>query len=198
MRAQTKKYGKAIRLIAIALAALSVFALASCGNEAEKAEEAKQALTDVMEGFKSGDEEIVGRYADLSSDPDLASLLTSSLENMSYEIKSVTVDGNKAEVELSLTTVDSTQIMQKYIESVAAMVSGEDYQSRIDTMTKEEYDKLMDEQLENILTGGEVGTVTSDEKVSLTKENGEWKLGDSSLGDKLLGNTLSAIKQIKQ
>ena len=65
-------------------------------------------------------------------------------------------------------------------------------------MTKEEYDALMDEQLEKILSSGEIGTVTSDETIEMTKDGGEWKLSDSSLPDKLIGNTLSAIKQIKQ
>ncbi len=191
---------KTLKLLAASAAAVSLLTLASCGggNSAESAQEAQQAFGAVMDGFKSGDTAAIEEYVDLSADPELSAALAASLGNISYDIKSVSANGNTATVDVSVTSLDTSQVMQKYIESVAALVSSPDYQSKVGTMTKEEYDALMNEQLENILSSGEIGTVTTDETIEMSKEDGEWKLSDSALPDKLIGNTLSAIDQIKQ
>lgn len=190
---------KTLKILAVAMAAVSVLVLASCGgNDEEKVQQATQAFETVMDGFKSGDTAVIEEYVDLGDDPELGSALAASLGNIAYEVKSVTVSGNTATVNASITSIDSSRLMQKYIENVAALVSSPDYQSKVGTMTKEEYDALMNAQLISILSSGEVGTVTTDETIEMTKEDGEWKLSGSSLPDKLIGNTLSAIKQIKQ
>ncbi len=190
---------KTLKILAVAMAAVSVLALAACGgNDEEKVQQATQAFETVMDGFKSGDTAVIEEYVDLGDDPELGSALAASLGNIAYEVKSVTVSGNTATVNASITSIDSSRLMQKYIENVAALVSSPDYQSKVGTMTKEEYDALMNAQLISILSSGEVGTVTTDETIEMTKEDGEWKLSGSSLPDKLIGNTLSAIKQIKQ
>ncbi len=190
---------KTLKFLAVVMAAVSVLALAACGgNDEEKVSQATQAFGTVMDGFKSGDAAVIGEYVDLGDDPELSAALTASLGNINFEVKSVQADGNKATVDASVTSLDTSQVMQKYIESVAALVSSPDYQSKVGTMTKEEYDALMNAQLINILSSGEIGTVTTDETIEMTKENGQWKLSDSSLPDKLIGNTLNAIKQIKQ
>ncbi len=190
---------KTLKILAAVAAAASMLALASCGgNSGQKAQEAQQAFGAVIDDFKSGDTAAIEEYVDVSVDPQLSAALAASLGNIAYEVKSVEVNGNKATVEASVTSLDTSQIMQKYIEGVAALVSSPDYRSKIDTMTKEEYDALMNEQLEKILSSGEIGTVTSDETIEMKNEDGVWKLSDSSLPDKLIGNTLSAIEQIKQ
>ena len=190
---------KSLKFLAVVMAAVSVLALAACGgNDEEKVQQATQAFETVMDGFKSGDTAVIEQYVDLGDDPELGSALAASLGNIAYEVKSVTVSGNTATVNASITSIDSSRLMQKYIENVAALVSSPDYQSKVGTMTKEEYDALMNAQLISILSSGEVGTVTTDETIEMTKEDGEWKLSGSSLPDKLIGNTLSAIKQIKQ
>ncbi len=190
---------KSLKFLAVVMAAVSVLALAACGgNDEEKVQQATQEFETVMNGFKSGDAAVIGEYVDLGGDPELSAALTASLGNITFEVKSVQTDGNKATVDASVTTIDSSQVMQKYIENVAALVSSPDYQGKVGTMTKEEYDALMNAQLISILSSGEIGTVTTDETIEMTKENGQWKLSDSSLPDKLIGNTLNAIKQIKQ
>ena len=190
---------KTLKFLAVVMAAVSVLALAACGgNDEEKVSQATQAFETVMDGLKSGDAAVIEEYVDLGDDPELSAALAASLGNTDYEVKSVTVSGNTATVNVSVTAIDSSQVMQKYIENVAALVSSPDYQSKVGTMTKEEYDALMNAQLISVLSSGEIPAVTTDETVELTKENGEWKLGDSSLPDKLIGNTLNAIKQIKQ
>lgn len=190
---------KSLKILAVVMAAVSVLALAACGgNDEEKVQQATQEFETVMDGFKSGDAAVIGEYVDLGGDPELSAALTASLGNIAFEVKSVQTDGNKATVDASVTSLDTSQIMQKYIENVAALVSSPDYQSKVGTMTKEEYDALMNAQLINILSSGEIGTVTTEETIEMTKEDGQWKLSDSSLPDKLIGNTLNAIKQIKQ
>ena len=190
---------KSLKFLAVVMAAVSVLALAACGgNDEEKVQQATQDFETVMDGFKSGDAAVIGEYVDLGDDPELSAALTASLSNITFEVKSVQADGNKATVDERMLETSVCRDMQKYIENVAALVSSPDYQSKIGTMTKDEYDALMNAQLISVLSSGEIPAVTTDETVELTKENGEWKLGDSSLPDKLIGNTLNAIKQIKQ
>lgn len=88
--------------------------------------------------------------------------------------------------------------MQKYIENIAVMVSSPEYQNNLATMTKEDYQKLMDDQLANVLENGGVPNVTKTIDVNMKKEGGSWKVDGSALPELLVTNTLNAIEQIKQ
>ena len=61
---------------------------------------------------------------------------------MTYDINSVTASSaKKAVVNADITLIDASQVMQKYIENIAVMVSSPEYQNNLATMTKEDYQK---------------------------------------------------------
>lgn len=178
-------------------------ALTSCGGNTEvTGQEAEQAFSETMEAFKSGDVEQIKKYCDsaeINDNTDLRAAILSSLKNVTYDINSVTASSaKKAVVNADITLIDASQVMQKYIENIAAMVSSPEYQNNLATMTKEDYQKLMDDQLTNVLENGGVPNVTKNIDVNMKKEGGSWKVDGSALPELLVTNTLNAIEQIKQ
>ena len=182
---------------------LIIGALTSCGGNTEEArQEAEQAFSKTMEAFKSGNVEQIKNYCDsveINDNTDLRAAILSSLKNVTYDINSVTASSaKKAVVNADITLIDASQVMQKYIENIAAMVSSPEYQNNLATMTKEDYQKLMDDQLANVLENGGVPNVTKTIDVNMKKEGGSWKVDGSALPELLVTNTLKAIEQIKQ
>lgn len=182
---------------------LIIGALTLCGGNTEEArQEAEQAFSKTMEAFKSGNVEQIKNYCDsveINDNTDLRAAILSSLKNVTYDINSVTASSaKKAVVNADITLIDASQVMQKYIENIAAMVSSPEYQNNLATMTKEDYQKLMDDQLANVLENGGVPNVTKTIDVNMKKEGGSWKVDGSALPELLVTNTLNAIEQIKQ
>lgn len=182
---------------------LIIGALTSCGGNTEEArQEAEQAFSETMEAFKSGDVEQIKKYCDsaeINDNTDLRAAILSSLKNVTYDINSVTASSaKKAVVNADITLIDASQVMQKYIENIAAMVSSPEYQNNLATMTKEDYQKLMDDQLTNVLENGGVPNVTKTIDVNMKKDGRSWKVDGSALPELLVTNTLNAIEQIKQ
>ena len=181
---------------------LIIGALTSCGNTEEARQEAEQAFSETMEAFKSGNVEQIKNYCDsveINDNTDLRAAILSSLKNVTYDINSVTASSaKKAVVNADITLIDASQVMQKYIENIAVMVSSPEYQNNLATMTKEDYQKLMDDQLANVLENGGVPNVTKTIDVNMKKEGGSWKVDGSALPELLVTNTLNAIEQIKQ
>lgn len=182
---------------------LIIGALTSCGGNTEEArQEAEQAFSETMEAFKSGNVEQIKNYCDsveINDNTDLRAAILSSLKNVTYDINSVTASSaKKAVVNADITLIDASQVMQKYIENIAVMVSSTEYQNNLATMTKEDYQKLMDDQLANVLENGGVPNVTKTIDVNMKKEGGSWKVDGSALPELLVTNTLNAIEQIKQ
>ena len=181
---------------------LIIGALTSCGGNTEEArQEAEQAFSETMEAFKSGNVEQIKNYCDsveINDNTDLRAAILSSLKNVTYDINSVTASSaKKAVVNADITLIDASQVMQKYIENIAVMVSSPEYQNNLATMTKEDYQKLMDDQLANVLENGGVPNVTKTIDVNMKKEGGSWKVDGSALPELLVTKTLNEIEPLK-
>ena len=192
---------KTVKFFGIMMAVIiAMTALTSCGkSDEESAKEMGVSFMNIMNAFKSGDVNMIENYTDLGDDEALISALAASLANLDWKVNDTTINsGKSATLDVDVTMLDASQIMQKYITNVSTLVSSPDYQSKLASITKEEYDELMNAQLISVLESGEIPVITENVTVEMVKQNGEWQLTDSSLPDKLIGNTLSAIKQIKQ
>ncbi len=175
----------------------------SCGtNDDEVKAQAEQAFVETMEAFKAGDADKINeycKYTNISDESELISIILSSLENVSYSINSVTVNsGKSATLDVDITLIDASQVMSKYVEKIVELVSSSEYQSKIDSMTKEDYDELMNEKLSEVLQNGEIPNVTQNLSIIMVKEDGSWKVDGSELSQLLVTNTLDAITMIKQ
>lgn len=186
----------------IVLTALTA-ALSSCtGNTEAAKQEAEQAFNTVMQAFVSGDAAAVNRNcvsAGIDESSELTKIILSSLGNVTYTVRTVNAEsGDRATVNADITMIDSSQVMQKYVESIVAMVSSAEYQQRLETMTRDDYQNLMDEQLRTVLSSGEIPNVTENVNVTMVKDGGEWKVEGQNLTGLLITNTLDAVSQIKQ
>lgn len=186
--------------IAVLILALT---FTSCGtNDEEVKTQAEQAFAEAMEAFKAGDADKINeycKYANISDESELRSIILSSLKNVSYNINSVTANSSKsATIDVDITLIDASQVMSKYVENIVELVSSSEYQSKIDTMTKEDYDEMMNEELSEILQSGEIPNVTQNLSIIMVKEDGSWKVDGSELSQLLVTNTLDAITMIKQ
>lgn len=197
-----KTFGKTLALI-ISIS-ISILILASCGSGSveEAREEVNQEFPQIIEAFKSGDIETINANSMNKvdfNDSGLETAVLSSLTNIEYKVNSVTPSGGKdAVVNVDITMIDSSKVMEKYIQNIASLVSSSEYQSMLPNLTKEDYEKIMDDELVKILASGEIPTVTKTIDVPMQKSKDSWKLKDNSLSDMLAGNTVNAIKQIKQ
>lgn len=197
---------KKFTLILAVLLSMAVITLSmtACGkSDAEVQSEAEESFASVMEAFKNGDIETIKSYCmspdTISDDTELRSAILSSLENVTYDIKSKSVNDNKnITVNAEITMIDSSKVMEKYIENIAALISSSDYQNKLDTITREEYQELMNNELKKALNNQDIPSVTKEVSVNMRYDNGVWKLNGSELTDLLITNTIDAISQIRQ
>lgn len=179
-------------------------ALSSCGKSNDEVKkESGEAFSAVIDAFKSGDAQQIKSYClspeALGEDTEIKSAVLSSLGNITYEIKEITVNDSKnVTVNADITMIDSSKVMEKYIENIVALVSSAEYQSKLSSMERDEYQKLMNDEFEKILNGGEIPTVTKNLDVNLRFDDGKWKLAGSELTDVLVTNTVNAVSQIRQ
>lgn len=184
---------------------MSILVLASCGSGSieEAKTEINHQFPQIIDSFKSGNIDSINTYSinevNIDDEDGLKTAILSSLSNIDYKINSVTPEnGKNAVVNIDITMIDSSQVMEKYIQNIMTLVSSPEYQSLLSSLTKEDYAKMMDDELAKILASGELQTVTKTVDVNLQKSNDTWKLKDNSLADLLMNNTVNAINQIKQ
>lgn len=194
-----------VRIISISAIVLSIAILmTSCSKSNSEIEsEAKTAFDTIINAFKSGDSEQIKSLCitpdSLGEDTEIKSAILSSLKNIAYEIKNVTVNDRKnARINVDITIIDSSKIMEQYIENIVALVSSSEYQSKLATMEREEYQDIMNDEFEKVLNNGEIPTVTKNIDVDLRFDEGKWKLNGAALTDLLVTNTVNAVSQIKQ
>ncbi len=181
-----------------------VFSITSCGKTTEELEiEAQTAFSSVMEAFKSGDVEQIKSFCmspdTISDDTEITSTILNSLKGITYDIKSTSADDrNNVTINAEITMIDSSKVMEKYIDNIVSLVSSPEYQSKLGTMSREDYQKIMIEEFEKALTNQDIPTVKKGVNVDMRYDNGTWKLNGSELTDLLITNTIDAINQIRQ
>lgn len=182
-----------------------ILTMSACGAKSndEIKSEANAAFSSAMEAFKFGNVEEIKSFCispDLvSDDTEIRSAILNSLSNITYDIKSSTVNDSKnVTVNADITMIDSSKVMEKYIENIVNLVSSSEYQNNLASMSREEYQSLMNQELEKVLSGGEVPNVTKNLNIEMRFDDGAWKINGSELTDLLITNTINAINQIRQ
>lgn len=194
-----------IRIISVAAITLSIVILmTSCGKSNSEIEnEATTAFETIINAFKSGDSQQIKSLCitpdSLGEDTEIKSAILSSLKNITYEIKNVTVtDSKNASINVDITVIDSSKIMEQYIQNIIALVSSSEYQSKLSSMEREEYQDIMNNEFKKVLNSGEIPTITKNIDVDMRFDDGKWKLHGAALTDLLVTNTVNAVSQIKQ
>lgn len=182
---------RGIKALAAALSAVLICAaMTGCGrSNDELTAEATTEFESLMQTFQTGDVEQI-KQADKSGDiaedlneitnANLTAAIFGALKNMTYTINSTTVtDDSDVRFNVTLNTINSSLVMQEYISSITTLVASPEYQAQLATMTKEDYENLMSEQMINIINSGTIPTVENTVDVTLSLDNGSWEIKDS-------------------
>ena len=169
------------------LAAGLVLALSGCGKSNGE-ELIRTSVTEVMEVFKNPTEENLKQFVENSDidtseldayDIDLYEFLGHCFKHFSYEVGEVKVDGDHATVDVTVTNANVSKAMENATNTVmgnvdqyADMLAAEDGQKQ--------FMKVFFDEIYAELDGSDE-LVTSDEKLTLTKTDGEWEVDKSSL-----------------
>lgn len=182
---------RGIKALAAALSAVLICsAMTGCGrSDEELTAEATAEFESLMQTFQTGDVEQIkqaDRSGDIAEDlneitnANLTAAIFGALKNMTYTVNSTTVtDDSDVRFNVTLSTINSSLVMQEYISSITTLVASPEYQAQLATMTKEDYENLMSEQMINIINSGTIPTVENTVDVTLSLDNGSWEIEDS-------------------
>ena len=183
---------KGIR-IAVGLLMLILLLLSAAGCSSVSS--AQESFEEMMQAFQTGDREQISAYYDFAKiskfinakdSEDMENAVLATLPSMEYKVNSAEKSGKQTvKMNVEITTVDFSVVMQNYIQKVMELVGSPEYQEKISGMTKEEYQTLLAQQLTDVLRQGELPKATNTLDVTMMKSDKEWKLGGD--GETFLG-----------
>lgn len=189
---------------AVILMVVMMASVTGCGGE----KDARAAFDGMMQAFQTGEAEKINAYYDFAEvsrfinvedQAEMLQTILDTLKQMEYRVDSVEkIDGANVKVTATVTTMDFSQVLDRYLEKVIAMVSDESYQARIGSMTQEEYQKLLASQMTETLKEGAFPTTEKTISVTMVKEGGKWVAGgdkDAFLGA-LFSNLTEAVNSL--
>lgn len=184
-----------IRCIPLLLALLLL--LAGCGTQQPAAENAVQ---EAFEAIKAMDRQTIQtRFTENPLGDGYSEDVTEQqlVENLSCRVVSCEQTDDTAVATLQITNLDMQQVMDAYITAALEDLFT-NLGTGIDEISEEELDARYEQILQDILTGGEIDTVTSEVEVNLTyAEEGGWVIETTDqLTDAMLGGLLSYVDQL--
>ena len=175
-----KKVGKVF--VAWILTGILLLSFTACGAQ----NHATKAFDAMMQALKSGEKEQVQVYFDI--DGEMAKFLTErkteledavldALKKMDYKVEAIQkIDNNQVSIEAKITTLDFSEVMNRFLNQVMLLVSGEEYRNQVGNMSKETYQNLLIEQMVAVLAQTDIEKIESIVSVVMIKENGKWQM----------------------
>lgn len=180
------------KIICFITAICMTLTLAACGG-AES--EARETFESMMNAFKSCDKTQINKYygfdkltsyIEAEEGEFLSDAVLGTLSEMDYKVNSAEkVNSTAVKLNVEITTVDFSKIMNNYIEKVTALVASPEYQAKVRTMDDSEYKSLMAAQMIDCIEESGKETVTKTTDVTMIKSESGWSLGGNS--DDFLG-----------
>ncbi len=175
------------RIMAVCLTVVLVLSLSACGAKSD----ATKAFDTMMSALKSGEKAQITPYYDFettaeqvvaNNKEELEQEILKTLTKMDYKVISgEKLDSNQVKLKVEVTTLDFSEVMNRFIAKVMELVSAEDYQARVGSMSQEEYQGLLAEQMMTVLNQEDIPTVQETLEVTMEKESGNWKLGSGKM-----------------
>ena len=110
----------------------------------------------------------------------------STLKSMDYKVNSIKDAGDNAMViNVDITTLDYSKIIERYIEDMMELVDSKEYQVKIKSMTAGDYKKLMVDKMIDAISESSSEKVTKTVDVLMIKSGEKWVLGGDA--DAFLG-----------
>lgn len=170
--------------LCLLLAAILATAGTACGQE----KEARQALDAMMQAFQTGQEEQIGAYYDFDQvssfiskedEAELRAAILDTLKQMTYQVESSDKkSGTEVTFQLKITTLDFSEVMDRYIGKVIELVGSPEYQANVSAMSQEAYQKQLADQMTAVLReGDDIPKADKEVSVTMVKEGDVWKAG---------------------
>lgn len=178
------KVRKALGEALVACLALSMGMLAGCGAPVDEEQAVRDVIAANFDEVKNADNEfqqsVAQGFAATAGDTfDADAIAASIMEGFDYSIDEVTVDGDKAQAQVMITCKRMTDLNTKVTEAVTELTSSM-VGSDVETIQAAYADKVLD------IFNETVPTESGPYEIALTKENGSWVLGSSSVTSALL------------
>ncbi len=188
---------KISKVIAIIMVLFLSVGLVGCNA----VEEATKAFDEMMAAFKSGEKEKIFEYYnfeeeskiidDMVSD-EFYSVVLSTLSKMDYKIKNTEkIDGSTVKFTVDLTTIDFSKVMELYINKIMEMVASPEYQAKVSSMTKEEYQKELTDKMVEVIESPDMTTKENQVELTMNKVNGTWYPGPEK--DEFIKSVFSSL-----
>lgn len=167
-------------LAAISASALLVFTLgvmAGCNSGPSDEEVIRQSLTEELDQIKNMDDEFINAMAtDMDVDElatygiDGVEFMKTYLDGFDYKIGDITVDGNKATAQVTLTCKSFTAYNQAVQQAATELATDTE---RLQAMTTDQLNQLLGQTVMDALAGVEVAE-TDQIDITFTKNGNTW------------------------
>ncbi|MEE1013680.1 MAG: hypothetical protein U0L92_05150 [Clostridia bacterium] len=130
---------------------------------------------------------------------ELEDAILGTLQQMQYEVTAVEkIDSTNVVIKANVTTVDFSQVMTQFVEQLTALVAEKEYQARLSTLTRAEYQGLLAERMITVLNQGDISTASSTIEVRMVKESGAWRMqaGQDDFLNSIFANLANAIASL--
>lgn len=181
------------RIIAVFIIACLCAVGAGCSFMSKN--DAKESFEGMMNAFKECNREEINKYysfsavtayIDEASGEEYQDAVLSTLKNMDYKVNSIKDAGDNAMViNVDITTLDYSKIIERYIEDVMELVESKEYQVQIKSMAADDYKKLMVDKMIDAISESSSEKVTKTVDVLMIKSSEKWVLGGDA--DAFLG-----------
>lgn len=192
------------KITAVCMVLVLLVALTGCGGTGD----ATNALDSMMTALKSGEKSQIMQYYDFDAETEpilaenkdeLEQAILQTLTQMTYKVSAAEkVDKNTVKVSVEVTTLDFSEVMNRFVNKVMEMVASEEYQNEIGSMSQEAYQGKLAEQMLYVLAQNDIPTVSETLEVTMAKESGEWKMteGKSEFMNAVFANLIQVVTSL--
>ena len=191
------------RIVGLILAISMLFCLFSCGAE----DEAKSAVSGMMDAFKALDFETAGKYVAINDikigedsvlSEDGKAVTAVLFDKLSYEIVSTEkVDDNTVKVKTKITAVDMSAVISEYAAS--ALEYAFSYAFSTEQPSDEEKIQKNTEFFMDAVEKNSDKKVTAEIDITVVNKDGAWTVQpDEALTNALFGGLEAAVKKLEE
>lgn len=180
------------KIISIIMILCTVVSLTACGGSES---EAREDFESIMQAFKTCDKSKIEEYysvdkltayIETEEGKMLSEAVLKTLSKMDYRVNSAEkLNSNAVKLNVEITTVDFSEIMDSYIEKVTELVKSSEYLANVNKMNDEEYKDMMAGVMIECIKNCSDATVSKTTDVTMIKGDNGWSLGGNS--DEFLG-----------
>lgn len=179
--------------------------LSACGAKSETPE---AAAANALNAVKAVDMATIQKY--FGSDTDLFNageqteettsaedkvFIESIVQNLSFEIVSSSIDGDKATVHVNITNTDMSAIFTQYMQSIFQEALQYAFLPEEQRPSDEEMSQLYMQRFQELMSQEDNPSVTTNLDMSLTKNENTWLItADPALLDAIFGGLISSME----